>query len=91
VLSRTDRGLANKSIVDYRAGTDSRQIARDYAASSPDLSATIASYLRVGIPSKYTVIARDLDSVVNVDATKLAQEILRYVTFLGDVSLGYNP
>lgn len=91
VLSRTDRGLANRSIVDYRAGTDSRQIARDYAASSPDLSATIASYLRVGIPSKYTVIARDLDGVVNVDATKLAQEILRYVTFLGDVSLGYNP
>jgi len=90
-LPRSDRGLANTSIVDYRVGTDTRQVVRDFAASSPDLSATIASYLRVGIPSKYTVIARDMDGTINVDATKLSQEILRYVTFLGDASLGYNP
>jgi hypothetical protein len=55
------------------------------------LSATINSYLRVGIPNEYTVIARDPDGVINVEATKLAQELLRRLTYLGDVSLGYNP
>lgn len=90
-LTRTDRGLANTDIVSYRQGTDSRLVVRDYAAASPDLAATKSSYLRVGIPESYTVKARDLDGTLNVEATKLAQEILRSVTFLGDPTLGYNP
>ena len=90
-LQRGDRNLANTSITGYRVGTDTRVVARDFAASSPDLSATIASYLRVGIPNRYTVIARDMDGEINIESTKLAQEILRYVTYLGDPTLGYNP
>lgn len=90
-LQRGDRRLANTDIAAYRAGNDTRTVIRDLAASNPDLSATINSYLRVGIPSTYTVMARDPDGVINVEATKLAQELLRRITFLGDVTLGYNP
>jgi len=90
-LVRGDRRLANTDIVNYRTSTDTRTIVRDFAASSPDLSATTASYLRTGIPEKYTVTARDMDGAINVQATSMAQEILRYVTFLSDPSLGYNP
>lgn len=88
---RTDRNLANTDITTYRNGTDSRVIIRDLAASNPDLASTKSGYLRVGIPESYTVIGRDLDGMINREATSLAQEILRRVTFLGDTSLGYNP
>ena len=90
-LQRSDRRLANTDIATYRTSNDTRTVVRDLAASNPDLSATINSYLRVGIPTEYSVIARDPDGVINVEATKLAQELLRRLTYLGDVSLGYNP
>ena len=90
-LQRADRRLANTDIASYRTANDTRTVVRDLAASNPDLSATINSYLRVGIPEDYTVIARDPDGAVNPEATKLAQELLRRITYLGDTSLGYNP
>ena len=90
-LQRSDRRLANTDLTTYRSANDTRTVMRDLGASNPDLSATINSYLRVGIPSTYTIMARDPDGVINVEATKLAQELLRRLTYLGDVSLGYNP
>ena len=89
-LARADRRLANTDIASYRTSNDTREVIRNLSASNPDLSATVNSYLRVGIPEEYTVMARDPDGTINVEATKLAQEILRRVTFLGDVSLGDN-
>jgi hypothetical protein len=91
VLQQKERNLANTSIGDYRTGQTTYITIRDLAVGSPDLAATLAAYLRVGISEKYTVVARDMDGALNVKATQLAQEILRRITFLGDVSLGYNP
>ena len=90
-VTRQDRRLANSSLLDYRLGTTTQATIRDLAAGSPDLAATLSAYLRVGIPDRYTVVARDMDGVINVKATGLAQELLRRLTFLGDASLGYNP
>lgn len=90
-IQRPDQRLANTDITTFRTGADSRAVMRSYVAASPDLSATTKSYLRVGIPEKYTIVARDPDGAINVEATKLAQEILRRVTYLGDPTLGYNP
>lgn len=90
-LQRSDRRLANTDISTYRTASDTRTVVRDLAATNPDLSATLNSYLRVGIPEDYTIVARDMDGAINVEATKLAQEMLRRITFLGDVTLGYNP
>lgn len=90
-LLRKERNLANTSTVAYRAGQDTPTVVRDLAASNPDLSATLAAYLRVGIPDTYTVIARDMDGAINAEATAVAQEVLRRITFLGDATLGYNP
>lgn len=90
-LQRSDRRLANTDISTYRTASDTRTVVRDLAATNPDLSATLNSYLRVGIPEDYTVVARDMDGAINPEATKLAQEMLRRITFLGDVTLGYNP
>ena len=90
-VQREDRRLASSDIVGYRTSADSRKVLRDLAATSPDLAGTRSSYLRVGIPEKYSVLARDLDGEINPEATRLAQEILRSITFLGDATLGYNP
>ena len=90
-LQQADRRLANSDVTTYRTGTNTRAIVRDMAASSPDLSASINAYLRVGIPEQYTVISRDMDGIINVEATRMAQELLRRITMLGDPTLGYNP
>ncbi len=90
-IPRNDRGTANLDATSYRTGRDTRQTVRNFIAVSPDLSATTGSYLRVGIPERYTVVARDLDGAVNIEGTKLANEVLNRLTFLGDGTLGYNP
>lgn len=90
-LPRTDRNTANLDATTYRTGANTRQTVRNFTAVSPDLSATMANYLRVGIPEKYTIVARDLDGTVNVEATKLANEIINRLTYLGDGTLGFNP
>ena len=90
-LQQSDRRLANTDVTTYRNGANTRAIIRDMAARSPDLSATVNAYLRVGIPSKFTVLARDMDGAINPEATAIVQELLRRMTLLGDPSLGYNP
>ena len=73
VLPQADRGLANTDILTMRSTGKTPDVIRNLAAASPDLSATVNAYLRVGIPEDYTVIARDPDGVINVESTKLAQ------------------
>lgn len=90
-LPQADRRLANTDVTTYRLGANSRAIIRDMVATSPDLSATVNAYLRVGIPNEYTVIAREMDGAISREGTKMAQELLRRITMLGDPSLGYNP
>lgn len=91
VITEPDRKLANTDITTFRTGANTKSIIRDIAKSNADLAATVNAYLRVGIPEKYTVLAHDMDGAINPEATKLAQEVLRRMTFVGDPSLGWNP
>lgn len=90
LLPKAERRLAQTDILSYRQGASTKDVVRDLASSSPDLSATVNAYLRVGIPNNYTVIGRTTDGLIDRDATKLAQEILRRITYLSDPNLGYN-
>lgn len=90
-LPKPVANLANTDLTTYRTGQTSAIVVRNMVGSSPDLSATINAYLRVGIPEAYTVIARDMDGAINVESTKMAQEMLRRLCYLGDPTLGYNP
>jgi hypothetical protein len=49
------------------------------------LSSALNSLLRTGIPEQFTVVARDMDGVINPEATSLAHELLRRLTYLGAV------
>lgn len=80
-LPRADRRLANLDLLTYRQGNDSYRIIRDYVAASPDLSNAVFSYLRVGIPEDYTVLARNPDGTVNPEATRLVQQIVARFDF----------
>lgn len=89
-LLRKDRLLANKDILDYRSGADSRQIIRDFTRSDPNLSAAVTSYIRTGITSGYTAIARNLDGTVNPDATSALAQIITRMDVLNDYTIGFD-
>lgn len=89
-LLRQDRALANKDILDYRTGADSRQVIRDFTRADPNLSAAVTSYIRVGITSGYTAIARNLDGTVNPEATAALAQVIARMNVLNDYTIGFD-
>lgn len=89
-LPRNDRRVTNIDLLNYRQGTDTFQVIRDFVHTSPNLSSALWAYLRVGIPEKYTVVAKNLDGTFNADATNLAQQILVRFDVLPDYSEGFS-
>ncbi len=89
-LPKADRRLATTDVNSYRSGNNSRQVMRDFAAASPDLSASIFSYLRLAITDSYTAVARDLDGTANPEATALLQQLLTRFEVLNDYSDGFS-
>lgn len=89
-LVRKDRLLANKDITDYRTGADSRQVIRDFSRSDPNLSAAVTAYIRTGITSGYTAIARNLDGTVNPEATQVLAQIIARMNVLNDYTIGFD-
>lgn len=90
-ITKVDRRLANTDTLTLRTAATTKEVVRNFAIASPDLSATTNAYLRVGIPETYTVVGRNMDGSISPTATALAQEILRRVTFVPDYNLGFNP
>jgi hypothetical protein len=90
-ISQQDRApLTTDRLLSARNSASTAAAIRTLSFSSPDVSAAIYAALRVGIPEKYTLIARDMDGRVNPAATGIAQEILRRVTYLGNVDGSYG-
>lgn len=90
-LQRADRQLLNTDRLGVRSTATSRDAVRQLSYSSPDVSAAIYANLRTGIPEGYIMVARDMDGKLNVPATQLAQELLRRLTYLGNVDGSYGP
>ena len=84
-LRRTDRNLANSNRLDARTLGDTRKVMRALVKGSPDLSSAVSFLLRTGIPEKFTVAARNMDGTINPEASGLASELLRRLTYLGNV------
>lgn len=91
LLQRTDPQLANVDITStYRNGQTTQVVLRNLARANPDLSASVSSYIRVGIPEKYIALARDADGTVNDDGTRLAWEILQRFDKLPAYDAGFS-
>jgi hypothetical protein len=89
-LTRTDRLLANKNILDYRASADSRDTIRDFRRASPDLAAAVTAYVRTGITSGYTAIARNMDGTINPEGTNVLQQVLARMNIMNDYTIGFD-
>lgn len=90
VIPLRDRRLAGLNIENYRAGTSTRQVIRDFAAASPDLSAAVNAYLRTAITNTYTAVARNMDGTFNRDGTELVQQLLVRFDILGNYDDGFS-
>lgn len=85
-LRETDRGISTLDrLVSARNLSNTKQIVRQLFHVSPELSSAITTMLRVGIPERFTVVARNLDGQIDAPATGVAHELLRRLTFLGAV------
>lgn len=87
VLAISDRSLANKDTTTFRSGADTRTIIRDFVAASPDLSAAVWSYIRLGLPQRYTAVAKNPDNTFNREATLLVQQLITRFDLLPDYSV----
>lgn len=85
-LRDSDRGISTLDrLVSARNLSNTKQIVRQLFHTSSELSSAITTMLRVGIPEKFTVVARNLDGQIDGPATGVAHELLRRLTFLGAV------
>jgi hypothetical protein len=84
VLSLEDRRLASTDTTTLRNGQDTRTIIRDFVSASPDLSAAVWAYARLGVPQSWTAIAKNPDNTFNREATLLVQQLATRFDLLPD-------
>ena len=89
-LTKPERNIASKDLTTIRSNGKTKTIIRDFAIASPDLSAALWSYLRVGIPDTFTAVAKNLDGTFNREATLLVQQIITRFDLLPDYSEGFS-
>jgi hypothetical protein len=89
-INQRDRAPLTTDRLDVRNAANTAAAIRQLSFSSPDISSAIYAALRVGIPEAFSVIARDMDGKVNPLATGVAQELLRRLTYLGNVDGTYG-
>lgn len=71
-----DRQLAKTDLAAITRTQETRTLIRQFAHSSPDVSAAMFAYVRVGVSGNFRAIARNPDGTTNRDATKLVQQLL---------------
>lgn len=90
-LAKSDSRAATADIAAVaRQAANTPGVIRQLARLTPDLSAAVNAYLRVGIPEKYRVVARNMDGTFNRDATALAANILRQFDLMPDYASGFS-
>ncbi len=74
----------------YRNGSTTAKVVGDLTRFSPELAASQAAHIRVGIPEGYIAIAKDPDGSFNRDATQLALQLLRQMNTMPDYVNGFS-
>lgn len=89
-LLRVDRGLASLDVSSYRLGSDSREVIRNFTRASPELSAAVGAYVRTGITSNYSAVAKNLDGTCNPEATSTLMQLIARMDVLNDYTIGFD-
>lgn len=79
-------------VTDIRSRTGDYAILRAITRNSPEISAAVSLTLRTAITDSFSVIGYNLDGQIDPNATALAHELLRRMTYLGNVdgSFGFQ-
>lgn len=78
-------------VLNAKQARDNYNTIKQLRQTSPELGSAVSLKLRTAISEEYTVIARDMDGQVSRDATMLAHELLRRVTFMGNADGSFGP
>lgn len=89
-LQLIDRRLFNTDITTLRTAGGTSKVIREFVRSSPDLSAAITAYVRVGITNGHTAVANNPDGTINAEATALLAQIITRLTVVNDYSIGFD-
>lgn len=89
-LRAVDRRLASTDITTLRSLPTTPATLREFRRASPDLSAAVTSYIRVGITNGWTAYAKNLDGTFNPEATSALHQIVSRMDVLNDYSLGFD-
>lgn len=89
-LGQTDRALANADLTQIIRSQKTKEIVRQLAHSSPDVSAAMYANLRTAITPSYNAVAKNTDGTFNPEATALVQQLLVRFDVLADFSQGYS-
>ena len=89
-LSNTDRNLVNTDITTFRTEQDTQKVIRQFAIAMPDLSASVAAYIRMAVTKTYTATAKNQDGTFNRDATTALQSILTRFDVLKNYEEGFS-
>lgn len=89
-LQRKDVNAANSDIAAVsRIGSTTPDVIRSLIRLHPDASAAKNAYIRVGIPEKYSIVARNPDGTINREATLLAKNFAKRLDNMPDYASGY--
>lgn len=89
-LPRPNRRLGTTDVTTFRNGATTSAVIRDFTRASPELSAAIFAYLRLGISNGYVAVARNTDGTANPEATSLLQQIISRIDVLPSYAEGFN-
>lgn len=89
-ITRPERRLINTDTTTYRNGGTTHKVIQDMVAGSPELSNAVYTAVRLGVPEKYCAVARNMDGVLNPEATRLLQQLLTRFDVIGDPLEGYT-
>jgi hypothetical protein len=90
-LPKTDVQAANiDPVLSFRNSRTTAELIRNLCRVNPDAAAALSAYIRVGIPEKYIVLARDPDGSINDDATRTAFEIIQRMDKLPAYDSGFS-
>lgn len=83
ILKSNEVSTTLDRVANLRTQTSPYAATRFIGKHSPEVSSAIAITLRTAITENYRVIGRDLDGQISAEATAMAQELLRRLTYLG--------
>lgn len=89
-LPQSDLRLASIDLETLRTGASTPATLRTFVKASPDLSAAVFADIRLSVSPSYTVLSRNLDGTLNLDGTRLVQQLCRRFDLLGPSNGGYN-